>query len=92
VDRYDRANAYDPLTKSLVAVGTGGLPRSGFESDRNNWAPRIGIAWSPGAGNRTVIHTGYGIYYDHRLSLGEDCTSTSPITISSCTSRCRECP
>jgi len=72
VDRYDRANAYDPLTKSLVAVGTGGLPRSGFESDRNNWAPRMGIAWSPGAGNRTVIHTGYGIYFDQSsLAPGE---------------------
>ena len=70
VDRYDRANAYDPVTKSLIPVGTGGFPRSGYEPDRNNWAPRIGIAWSPG--NRNVVRAGYGIYYDQAsLAPGE---------------------
>ena len=72
VDLYDRANAYDPLAKSLAPVGKGGIPRSGYEPDRNNWAPRIGIAWSPGAKNRSVVHAGYGIYYDQAsLAPGE---------------------
>lgn len=70
VDRYDRANVYDPMTKSLVAVGTDGLPRGGYFPDRNNWAPRVGIAWSPRAGN--AIRAGYGIYYDQSsLAPGE---------------------
>jgi hypothetical protein len=72
VDRYDRANAYDLPTKSLVTVGKGGFPRSGYEEDRNNWAPRIGIAWSPGTGNRSMVRAGYGIYYDQSsLAPGE---------------------
>jgi hypothetical protein len=72
VDRYDRANAYDPLTESLVPVGTAGVPRSGYEPDRNNLAPRVGISWSPGAGSRTVVRAGYGIYYDQSsLAPGE---------------------
>ncbi len=72
VDRYDRANTYDPLTESLVPVGKGGIPRSAYEADRNNWAPRIGIAWSPGAENRSVVRAGYGIYYDQSsLAPGE---------------------
>jgi hypothetical protein len=71
-DRYDRANTYDPLTRSLVAVGAGDVPRSVFEPDRNNWAPRIGIAWSPGEGNLSVVRAGYGIYYDQAsLAPGE---------------------
>jgi hypothetical protein len=64
VDRFDRANVYDPSTGTLVRVGTNGVPRSAFTPDRNNWAPRIGIAWSPGDAASTVLHAGYGIYYD----------------------------
>ncbi len=71
-DRYDRANAYDPLTHSLVPVGTDSMPRSGYEADLNNWAPRVGIAWSLDAANRSVVHAGYGIYYDQSsLAPGE---------------------
>lgn len=72
VDRYDRANIYDPRTKSLAAVGAGDVPRAGYEADRNNWAPRVGIAWSPGGSSRTVVRAGYGIYYDQAsLAPGE---------------------
>ena len=71
VDRYDKANAYDPLARTLVPVGKDGVPRSGYEPDRNNWAPRIGIAWSD-AGNNSVLRAGYGIYYDQSsLAPGE---------------------
>jgi hypothetical protein len=32
--------------------------------DRNNFAPRIGFAYSPLANNRMVVRGGYGIFYD----------------------------
>ncbi len=34
-----------------------------IETDPNNIAPRIGLAWAPGD-RKTVIRTGYGIYYE----------------------------
>ena len=64
VDKDDRATVYDVATRSLVAVGTHGVPRSGFEPDRNNFAPRVGFAWTIGENQATVLRGGYGIYYD----------------------------
>ncbi len=64
VDATDRANLYDTATRSLVRVGTGGIPRGGYESDKNNFAPRVGLAWTIGDEGTTVLRAGYGIYYD----------------------------
>lgn len=79
VDAEDRANIYDPATRSLVAVGTNGVPRSGFEADRNNFAPRVGFAWTLGEAERTVLRGGYGVYYDQSaLAPGEALYFNSP--------------
>jgi len=34
------------------------------QSDKNNWAPRIGIAWSPGKSGVWSVRAGFGINYD----------------------------
>jgi hypothetical protein len=64
VDAEDRANIYDVASRSLVAVGTNGVPRSGFDADKNNFAPRVGFAWTLGDDGATVLRGGYGVYYD----------------------------
>lgn len=78
VDATDRANLYNPATRSLAQVGTGGMPRGGSEPDRNNFAPRLGVAWRPGRG-RTVVRAGYGVYYDQSaLATGEGLYFNAP--------------
>ena len=64
VDANDRATLYDVQTQSLLPVGTGGLPRAGHETDRNNWAPRLGMSWALDQDSRTVVRSAYGIHYN----------------------------
>jgi hypothetical protein len=72
VDRDDRANIYDEATGGLVQVGTAGIPRGGYDSDRNNVAPRISLSWSPSGSDATTVRGGYGIYYSQSaLAPGE---------------------
>ncbi|MGZ7079276.1 MAG: outer membrane beta-barrel protein, partial [Thermoanaerobaculia bacterium] len=35
----------------------------------NNIGPRLGIAWTPGTTNRTVVRAGYGIFYGRTPSI-----------------------
>jgi hypothetical protein len=62
VDRFNRMSAFDPATGTLAQVGTNGIRRSVMAPDRNNFAPRLGLAYSVNA--NTVIRAGYGIFYD----------------------------
>lgn len=63
-DKFDAAAIYDPASFSTVQLGTNGIPRGGYETDRNNFAPRIGIAWSPRNERKTVVRAGYGVFYN----------------------------
>jgi len=79
VDTEDRANVYDLGTRSLVRVGTSGVPRGGVTPDKNNFAPRVGLAWTLGRDEKTVLRAGYGVYYDQSpLAPGEALYFNSP--------------
>jgi hypothetical protein len=79
VDAGDRANIYDPATQQLVRVGTGGVPRAGYRDDRNNFGPRVGLAWALGPRGSTLLRAGYGIYFDQTpLAPGEGLFFNAP--------------
>jgi hypothetical protein len=77
VDRDDRANLYDPATGQLVRVGTNGMPRGGYDTDRNNVAPRLGVTWVPGSG-QTLVRGGYGMYYSQSALAPSEALYFSP--------------
>ena len=49
------------LSGGLVFAGVNGLPEGAFEPDRNNFQPRVGVAYQ--WNEKTVIRGGYGLYY-----------------------------
>jgi Carboxypeptidase regulatory-like domain len=52
----------------LAAAGYSYLGlQKGIQTDKNNFQPRIGIAWDPKGDGKTVIRSSYGIFYDHPL-------------------------
>jgi len=74
VERYNRQlrgfdfNAASPLASrvqglkgAVLFAGVGGQPRGAFEPDRNNFQPRIGVAYR--VGQKWVLRGGYGLYY-----------------------------
>jgi outer membrane receptor protein involved in Fe transport len=61
--RYDRQNFAQPkITNPDPALLAAGLDTGRIHEDTNNYAPRLGFAWTPGDG-RSVLHGGYGIFY-----------------------------
>ena len=63
----------DPLSGILVpAAGTQAAydffgVQQGFPRDKNNWAPRVGVAWDLKGDGSTVLRAAAGIFYDHPL-------------------------
>ncbi len=64
-ERYDRQSNFDPATGNLIRT-TSNSPhgRGGVETDRNNFGPRIGFAWSGlREDKKFVLRGGYGLLY-----------------------------
>src|SRR5579862_644617 len=53
-------------TPSIIVGGAVNQPLlfNAPQAPKNNWAPRIGVAYSPGSSGRTSIRAGFGLAYD----------------------------
>jgi hypothetical protein len=65
----NRLSNFDPVTNTLVQAKDGSVyDRALVKPDRNNWAPRVGLAYN--LFDKTVIRSAYGISYIHFNRLG----------------------
>ncbi len=62
-DRYSIPDLDNP-DGGYIRVGTQGIPRGRYDADKNNLAPRLGVAWTPFGSSRSVFGAGYGLYPD----------------------------
>ena len=56
-------HSLDPSTGLLTFAGLGQISSTTMDTDKNNFAPRLGLAWNPAFSKNTVIRVGAGIYY-----------------------------
>ena len=67
--RYDLQKFAKPQVRNPdVQLLAAGIDTASLKTDTSNWAPRLGIAWSPPQG-RIVARAGYGIFYGRTPSI-----------------------
>jgi outer membrane receptor protein involved in Fe transport len=57
----DQGAIFNLETQQLDYLGRDGYPRSGRDLRKNNWGPRLGLAWR--LGEHTVVRSGYGLVW-----------------------------
>ncbi len=71
-DPQDRKNMFQPGARSQVVPtapvgmlfpGDPGISRAIIRPDKNNFAPRLGLAWDPSGDGKTSVRAGFGVYY-----------------------------
>lgn len=68
IEKSNNIGSFDPNTGRLVQAGRDGFGRHVYDTDYKNLAPRFGIAWRPFGNNRTVLRSGFGLFYNIQAS------------------------
>lgn len=71
-DKANQMTNIDPATGAILTSKAEGsiFERTLIHPDRNNFAPRVGVSWSPTS--RLVVRGGYGIFYQEYDRYGSE--------------------
>ena len=54
----------------VTSYGQNAVSHAGVQFDKNDWAPRIGLAWS--VQRNTVVRSGFGMFYSSEANIFDD--------------------
>jgi Carboxypeptidase regulatory-like domain/TonB-dependent Receptor Plug Domain len=60
-----QSTVFPSAPQGLVFAGDAGIPKGMYPTDKNNFAPRIGLAWDPAGNGRTAVRTAYGVFFSN---------------------------
>ncbi len=66
-----------PVGSSSLGRGDPGCPRSGVPNRWKNFAPRIGVNFSPTSSGKTSVRAGYGVFWDQARLIAWNRFSTA---------------
>jgi len=82
LDPEEQSVVFPTAPKGILFPGDPGVPATLSPTRYTNFAPRVALAWSPGAADgsqaRTVIRAGYGMYYGAFEGLSAGIMSGNP--------------
>jgi hypothetical protein len=67
LDLNSSATAVAVVTPGETGPFSGAYPRALIHGDYQHWAPRIGFAWDPGIQPRTIVRSGYSLFYNQSV-------------------------
>ncbi len=66
-----QSQVYPNAPAGLVYPGDPGVPRGVVPTDKNNFAPRVSMAWDPFGDGKTSIRSAFGVFYDALAGQGD---------------------
>jgi hypothetical protein len=67
---------FDSNQQKLLIAGQDGVSRYIVDPDKNNWAPRVGLAYQ--LNSKTTLRTGFGMFYDPENAKRDDIKFNPP--------------
>ena len=66
-----QSTVYPNAPRGLVYAGDAGVPRGIVPTDKNNFAPRLSLAWDPFGDGKTSVRSAFGVFYDALAGQGD---------------------
>jgi hypothetical protein len=76
-EAHHRQSNFDYGTGQIVTAGTAGYPKDLAETQKTNFAPRVGFSYSPFSSRPLVVRAGYG-----RFFVNQEIRTGDPLQIS----------